>query len=91
MKAKWLTVSLLVIAVGAAAWMIVGSYVSYAPMSATKMQNIYIDRIVTYGGCIIATLCIAIVVILMGQHRIAEPEMDQSGPSVRGSTEDVNS
>lgn len=56
---------------GVTLWLIVGSFVSYVPMSATEMQNIYIAQIMFYGGMSLALQLIAIVLLSVGIFRKA--------------------
>ena len=69
MKYNWLLIILLVVSICVILWMIVSSFVSYAPMSATQMQNLYIDDIVKYGGVSLALQSIVVVLLGIGIFR----------------------
>lgn len=60
----WLMVALAA-SIAAVAWMFVGGLVTYAPgsVSAGEMQNIYLERMLLYGGASVVLQVIAIGVV----------------------------
>jgi hypothetical protein len=69
MKTKRIVVALLGISLALTAWLVFGSFVTYAPsVSATKIQNIYIARNVRMGLLIGVLQAAAMIVVLVDQR-----------------------
>jgi len=77
MTRKRITVVLLALGVALTAIFMVGSFVSYAqPISSTRMQNIYLSRITTFGLPILALQFVSLILTLTDKHR---PRPNQTG------------
>ena len=64
MRTRKTVLALLAISVALTLWFIVSSYVTYAPnVSATAIQNEYIDRIAWFGSAIVVLQVVAILVL----------------------------
>lgn len=72
MWSKWIAVILLLFAMGVTIWLVVGSFVTYAPsVSRTDLQNIYLERIVKFGALLLGLQLAALVVLLSQRRSIA--------------------
>jgi hypothetical protein len=70
MRHAYLVASLLLASALLAGWLIVNSFVTYAPsVSAWEIQNIYISSIVRCGTLIVLLQIAAIVLVLVDARR----------------------
>lgn len=58
--ARWVLIAAQCASILTTAWLIVDSHTSYVPMPDWEMQNLYIDRIVRFGGAILLFQSIAL-------------------------------
>jgi hypothetical protein len=59
--ARWVLIAAQIGSLIATMWLIVDSHTSYVPMPDWEMQNLYIDRIVKFGGAILLFQSVALV------------------------------
>ena len=72
--ARWVLIAALCASVLATCWFVVDSHTSYVPMTDVEMQNLYLDRIVRFGGVILSFQIIAIIAAFF----VGKPKSEKS-------------